>query len=98
MEHSQDSDCTVNPETLLCEVCGVYHGEDACPDCGGRGFHKPTCETLLRYQQEEEQHFSEPDHDESCGVCPDCDRPNQFGELCNDCRREQEARDYEAVR
>lgn len=23
--------------------------------------------------------------------CPECERPNQFGELCDSCRREQEA-------
>jgi len=41
-EHLQDSDCTVDPETLLCSVCGVDHGGE-CIDCGGRGFHKPNC-------------------------------------------------------
>lgn len=46
MEHTKDSDCTVNEETLLCDVCGVDHS-DECADCGGRGFHKPTCESLI---------------------------------------------------
>lgn len=46
-EHTKDSDCKVNPNTGTCEVCGVYHG-DACPLCGGRGFHKPLCRELLR--------------------------------------------------
>lgn len=32
----------------------------------------------------------EPDHDDSIKCCPDCERPNQFGELCENCRREQE--------
>jgi hypothetical protein len=43
MEHLQDSDCTVNPDTLLCDVCGVMHDEDGCAECGGHAFHKPTC-------------------------------------------------------
>ena len=53
--HSKDSDCTVNPETLCCDVCGVAHG-DECLDCGGRGYHKPGCESI------------ESDICEECGV------------------------------
>lgn len=45
--HEKDSDCTVSEETLLCEVCGVDHSEE-CPDCGGRGFHKPVCPIMLK--------------------------------------------------
>lgn len=41
-QHSHDLECTVNPATLCCEVCGVDHS-DECLDCGGRGFHKETC-------------------------------------------------------
>jgi hypothetical protein len=44
--HTKDSDCTIDTETLCCNVCGVEHG-DVCPDCGGRGFHKPTCAVLI---------------------------------------------------
>lgn len=34
----------------------------------------------------------EPDHDDSVRFCPNCERPNQFGELCAACERdEQEA-------
>lgn len=44
--HIKDSDCTVNEDTECCDGCGVCHSEE-CPDCGGRGFHKPTCDTLL---------------------------------------------------
>ena len=95
--HQQDSDCTVDSETLLCIECGVDHS-DSCLDCGGRGFHKPTCSILLAEQQEAEEYFSEPNDDVSCGICPDCERSNQFGELCDDCRREQEVRDAEVVR
>ncbi len=41
-DHQKDSDCTVNPETLMCDGCGVDHSEE-CPDCGGRGFHQNEC-------------------------------------------------------
>ena len=37
--HTKDADCTVDPETLLCQGCGVYHG-DPCEQCGGAGFHR----------------------------------------------------------
>lgn len=41
--HTRDTDCTIDPRTDSCVVCGVHHG-DACPLCGGRGFHTDTCE------------------------------------------------------
>lgn len=44
VEHTQDSDCTLNEEGQ-CEGCGVWH-DDECIECGGRGFHKATCEIL----------------------------------------------------
>jgi hypothetical protein len=44
--HTQDSDCTIDPETLCCRECGVDHG-DECLDCGGRGYHKPACPIVL---------------------------------------------------
>ncbi len=43
--HTQDSDCTVDPETGLCTVCGVLHGEP-CILCGGRGYHALDCAEL----------------------------------------------------
>ena len=56
-EHTKDSDCKVNPNTGTCEVCGVYHG-DACPFCGGRGFHKPLCrEYRSRYKDFTSNHY-----------------------------------------
>jgi hypothetical protein len=30
--------------------------------------------------------------DDSVMCCPDCERPNQFGELCGECRREEQSR------
>jgi hypothetical protein len=31
----------------------------------------------------------EPDIDDTVRCCPECERPNQFGELCESCHREQ---------
>ena len=44
--HVKDSDCTVNPEDMLCIHCGVDHSE-TCPDCGGRGFHSADCPQMV---------------------------------------------------
>lgn len=51
-DHTQDSDCSVDPETLSCALCGVDHSGE-CLDCGGRGFHKPTCESQKHPQTDE---------------------------------------------
>lgn len=32
----------------------------------------------------------EPDMDDTVHACPDCDTPNQFGELCFSCQRERD--------
>ena len=45
-EHSIDAHCDVDPETDLCRICGVHHG-DPCIDCDGRAFHLPNCDTLI---------------------------------------------------
>lgn len=47
--HTQDSDCTVNPRTLLCTVCDVDHS-GTCSDCGARAFHKPGCSLYVEAQ------------------------------------------------
>lgn len=40
--HTKDTDCTVDPDTLCCTVCGVDHSEE-CLECGQRGYHAETC-------------------------------------------------------
>ena len=43
--HRQDSDCNVDPETLMCHTCHV--DQDApCPACGGRAYHNTPCTML----------------------------------------------------
>lgn len=40
--HTTDADCTVDPDTWSCVVCGVDHS-GTCHVCGGHGFHTPHC-------------------------------------------------------
>ena len=40
--HEQDSDCAPFLVDEQCTVCGVTHSNE-CPECHGRGFHKPEC-------------------------------------------------------
>lgn len=35
--------------------------------------------------------FDEPDMSDEVKCCPDCEKPNQFGELCHSCQRERES-------
>jgi len=37
-----------------------------------------------------DDYYDEPDIDDLVRFCPDCETPNQFGELCNRCQREIE--------
>ncbi|MGC4052900.1 MAG: hypothetical protein QM757_26530 [Paludibaculum sp.] len=38
-----------------------------------------------------EEETEEPSQDDTVRCCPNCERPNQFGELCLSCQRESEA-------
>ena len=40
--HTNDDECSVDPETRCCTVCGADHSF-ACERCGGRGFHQGEC-------------------------------------------------------
>jgi hypothetical protein len=37
-----------------------------------------------------DDYYDEPDVDDSVRFCPECETPNQFGELCDRCQREIE--------
>lgn len=50
-DHRRDEDCTVDPATDTCSVCGVGHG-DPCPDCGARAFHRRGCFQWTRAQRQ----------------------------------------------
>lgn len=41
-EHTEDSDCDVDPETWTCRICGVDHSGQ-CLRCLGHGFHTAVC-------------------------------------------------------
>ena len=40
--------------------------------------------------QEDSGLFPEPDIDDSVKFCPDCETPNQFGEICTRCQHDME--------
>jgi len=50
-DHRRDEDCTIDPATDTCSVCGVGHGEP-CPDCGARAFHRRGCFQWTRAQRQ----------------------------------------------
>lgn len=39
---------------------------------------------------EEEARMDEPDHNDEVLCCPNCERPNQFGEMCHSCEEDTE--------
>src|SRR5690349_18154543 len=41
--HKQDEDCAPFIVMGECQVCGVMHEGDPCPECDAKAFHKPTC-------------------------------------------------------
>ncbi len=75
--------CTNCPQ-FTCDGCGLAHcashvaiesdGVKLCSVCAAQDADTPP----------------EPEHDDSVRCCPDCERPNQFGELCTECERERE--------
>jgi hypothetical protein len=74
-DHSQDSDCNVDPDIDTCRECGVLHGTP-CDECGGRAFHRPGCVTsdgeLYGYfdygQKPTVRKSSEPNADANTGI------------------------------
>jgi hypothetical protein len=76
----------LNPQ----DECSVLTAEcsaaecNACPDVDAN-----CCECSCHLD------LPEPDHHDEVLCCPDCEHPNQFGELCNSCRKERD-REYES--
>jgi|SRR5579872_2978859 len=80
INHTKDSDCDVDVYGS-CVLCGVLHG-DPCELCGGKGFHTEDC-------PDSDANIPEPDIDDTVNCCPDCERPNQFGDLCESCTQDE---------
>lgn len=76
---------THDDDSVLTAQCADGH----CPDCPDVDANCCECSCHLD--------LGEPDHNDEVKCCPDCERPNQFGELCDSCRRDQNT-EYEAQR
>lgn len=50
----------------------------------------PTYHSQLVWRAEDRSEEEEPAIDDTVRCCPDCERPNQFGELCPSCVRDRE--------
>ncbi len=74
------------PHIHTCPVCDRDH------KCYGMGCTKvdSLCDECSDLPDDDE-YGSEPDHDDTVHCCPDCERPNQFGEQCDSCRRDADA-------
>ncbi len=69
-----------------CEECGLS-AHDVCDlarynEYDGSAGPAICCEVVILCEDNEAE--PEPD-DDGPKSCPDCERPNQFGELCGDC-------------
>jgi hypothetical protein len=69
--------------THTCPGCDIQF------DCRGSG-----CTELDEICEECSQYEEAPDIDDSVKCCPDCEGPNQFGELCVTCARERGEQPY----
>jgi DNA-directed RNA polymerase subunit RPC12/RpoP len=74
---------------------------DKCVMCGSTIMVRPAdhrdgdeymCEGCWAIFEDEQT--PEPDHDDTVHACPDCERPNQFGELCHPCASERGEQAY----
>jgi len=59
------------------------------------GYVRWECTSLAQQLSEigPEDVQQEPDQNDEVRCCPDCERPNQFGELCPECTRDRDVRD-----
>lgn len=54
-------------------------------------------EEICEWVRSDDRAEPEPSMNDEVLCCPDCERPNQFGELCLACTREQYIRDNQEV-
>lgn len=69
--------CDGTKKMCVLDVKAKTATEIDCPEC------------TPEYDPDEDERFNEPDQNDEVKCCPDCERPNQFGELCLSCEREQ---------
>jgi hypothetical protein len=85
-EHDRNDWTETDDNCSFCEQCGVA----VCYECGAHfepvndELNAPPCDCS------EYPNYPEPDHDDEVLCCPDCERPNQFGERCTACERERD--------
>jgi predicted amidophosphoribosyltransferase len=41
-------------------------------------------------EADQDNELPEPSHDDSVKFCPNCEQPNQFGQLCAECERDEQ--------
>jgi len=70
--------CMVCDRDHLCYGMGCTQIDSLCDECSDA----------------DDDDGLEPDHDDSVKFCPDCERPNQFGELCQSCQSDRDAQEY----
>lgn len=81
---------------FICETCGRDMGdidEPVCHECEQHEIDALAERGLDRYGES----LEEPSHDDTVMCCPDCESPNQFGELCIQCARERGEQPYGVI-
>ena len=74
---------------LRCETCGEYvnDSESEAHQCGPEPKeHECTCAGCGNVHMTADE--EEPAVDDEVKCCPDCEKPNQFGERCEQCSEE----------
>ena len=80
----------VHEDVVICEGCGATVTHLICGSVTEDEDYR-MCDSCIA---ERDSHYDEPDCDDTVLCCPDCERPNQFGELCAACARERNEQPY----
>lgn len=75
-------------DIVECEGCGTEITHLVCGrlDRNSDPDYR-VCQSCVE-QRDEAMEVEEPDTDDTVNACPNCDRPQQFAGLCNQCERE----------
>ncbi len=76
---------------MNCVSCRALILPDEPTESCDHGFKCEACMIVSCPECDHDATAMEPDHDDSVKCCPDCERPNQFGEQCESCRQEEQA-------